>query len=111
IALGRIDSVSVPIALIGMLFLAARPRLATVLLTVATWIKVWPAALIGAIAIAVKERWVLVGVGAAVSGAILAVALALGSGSNVFSFVTQQTGRGLQVESPVSTIWMWLAAA
>jgi hypothetical protein len=27
----------------------------------------------------------------------------------VFSFVTQQTSRTLQVESPVSTVWMWLS--
>jgi hypothetical protein len=42
---------------------------------------------------------------------IIAVALALGSGGNVFSFITQQTGRGLQVEAPISTLWMWLSYA
>jgi hypothetical protein len=33
----------------------------------------------------------------------------LGAGSNVLSFITQQTSRALQVESPISTIWMWLS--
>ena len=48
IALARIDSITVPIALAGMLLLATRPRIAAVLLTIAAWIKVWPAALVAA---------------------------------------------------------------
>jgi hypothetical protein len=43
------------------------------------------------------------------SAVIVGVALALGSGTNVLSFITQQTSRSLQVESPVSTLWMWLS--
>jgi len=42
---------------------------------------------------------------------VVVIALALGSGLNVFSFVTEQTGRGVQVESPVAGIWMWQALA
>jgi hypothetical protein len=38
-------------------------------------------------------------------------ALLIGSGGNVLSFVTQQTGRGLQIESPVSTLWLWRIVA
>ena len=45
------------------------------------------------------------------SAAILAGALLLGAGPKVRSFITQQTGRGLQIESPISTIWMWMASA
>ncbi|MDQ1529766.1 MAG: hypothetical protein QOH77_1556 [Actinomycetota bacterium] len=111
IAMGRIDSVTIPIAIVAVLFVAVRPRLASVLLTLATWIKVWPAALIAAILIASKAR-VRVFVAAAITSVvIIAVALALGSGANVFSFITQQTGRGLQVEAPISTLWMWLSYA
>ena len=44
-----------------------------------------------------------------VSAVIVAVALLLGSGQNVLSFITQQTGRGLQVEAPVTTFWLWRA--
>jgi hypothetical protein len=43
--------------------------------------------------------------------AIVGGALAVGSGSNVFSFVTDQASRGLQVEAPVSTPWLWAARA
>jgi hypothetical protein len=109
IALGRIDSISVPIALVAVLVLAARPKLAAFLLTIATWIKVWPAALIAAVVIASKARIRIVLTAAITSLVIVGACLALGSGRNVFSFVTQQTSRALQVESPASSIWMWLS--
>jgi hypothetical protein len=109
IALGRIDSISVPIALVAVLILASRPRTAAFLLTIATWIKVWPAALIAAILIASKSRLQVFLTAVVTSGVIIAIALALGSRANVFSFITQQTARSLQVESPASTIWMWLS--
>ncbi|MCU1412727.1 MAG: hypothetical protein JWN80_67 [Microbacteriaceae bacterium] len=111
IALGRIDSISVPIAIVGVLFLATRPRLAVFILTIATWIKVWPAAIIAAAIISVKRRGEVLLTAVITSAAIIAIALALGSGLNVFSFITTQTGRGLQVEAPVSTIWLWRAYA
>ncbi|MES2171599.1 MAG: hypothetical protein V4479_12905 [Actinomycetota bacterium] len=109
IALGRIDSISVPIAIVGVLFIATRPRLATFLLTIATWIKVWPAAIIAAAIISVKRRGQVALTAALTSAAIIAITLALGSGLNVFSFISAQTGRSLQVEAPVSTIWLWRA--
>lgn len=111
IALARIDSVTVPLLIVGVLLLAARPKLAAVLLTIGAWTKIWPAAIVAAALIALKDRWRILGVGALVSAVIVAVALALGSGARVFSFVTEQTGRGLQVEAPVTTIWLWRAIA
>ena len=111
VALGRIDSITVPIAIMGMLALATMPRLAAALLTVATWIKVWPAALIAAIVIAVRERRTIILTALVTSVAIAAVGLLLGGGTNLLSFITQQTGRGLQVESPIATFWMWDASA
>lgn len=111
IALGRVDSVSVPIAVIGVLLLSRRPRVAALLLVIATWIKVWPAALLAAVVVASKHRLTAIWVSVVASAAIVGVALALGSGANVFSFITQQTGRGLQVEAPISTLWLWQAFA
>lgn len=111
IALGRIDSITVPVALVGVLLIASRPTAAAVLITVATWIKVWPAALVAAALIALRDRLRVLTAVVITSAAIMAGALLLGAGPNVLSFITQQTGRGLQVESPISTIWMWLAAA
>jgi len=110
IALGRIDAVTVPLAVVGVLLLSTRPVAASIVLTIATWIKVWPAALLAAIVISSKHRLTVAGWAAISSGAIIAIALAYGSGTNVFSFISQQTGRGLQVEAPISTIWLWMAA-
>lgn len=111
ISLGRIDSVTVPLAIVGVLLVATRPRAATVLLTIATWIKVWPAAIVAAILLSVRARAGVVIAGAATSAAIVAGALALGAGPNVFSFVSQQSTRGLQIEAPISTVWLWQAFA
>jgi len=111
IALGRIDSITVPLAIVGVLMIASRPWAATVILTVAAWIKVWPAAIVVAMLVAVRGRRRILASAAVTSLVIVAVALALGSGWNVFSFVTEQTGRGLQVEAPVATPWLWRALA
>ncbi|CAN5346403.1 hypothetical protein BH09ACT1_BH09ACT1_11940 [soil metagenome] len=110
IALGRIDSITIPLGIVGVLLVASRPRVAALLLTVATWIKVWPAAVIAAMLIAAKTRVRMLAPIIVTSVVIILGSLALGSGTNVFSFISQQTTRGLQVEAPVSTIWMWLAA-
>jgi len=109
IAVGRIDSVTIPFAIIGMLLLLKHPVAAAIVLTVATWIKVWPAALLAAIVIASKHRVTTVTWAAITSAAIIAIALTYGSGANIFSFITQQAGRGLQIEAPISTPWMWAA--
>ena len=111
IALARIDAVTIAFALVGVTLLSTRPRAAAIVLAIATWTKVWPAALIGAAMIALRSRWQVLSGAIALSAAVIVIALALGSGLNVFSFVTEQTGRGVQVESPVAGIWMWQALA
>lgn len=107
IALARIDSITVPIALAGMLLLATRPRIAAVLLTIAAWIKVWPAALVAAAIVTLRSRLTILTAAVVTSGVIVVTALILGSQGNVLSFITQQTGRGVQIESPIATFWMW----
>ena len=108
VALGRIDAVAVAVGVVGLLCLATAPRLAGVLLAVATWIKVWPAALIAAAFIAVTSRIRMVLAAIVTSAVILLVSIVLGGGgANAFSFITQQTGRGLQIESGLGTFWMW----
>ena len=111
IALGRIDSVTVPLALVGVILIASRPRAAAVVLTVAMWVKVWPVAVLGAAIIALHDRRRIIAVVLGVSVLIIGAALLLGSGANVLSFITQQTGRGLQVEAPITTLWLWQALA
>jgi glycosyl transferase family 87 len=109
IALGRIDSVTVPLGVLGVLFISTRPRTAAVILTIAAWVKVWPAAIVGAMIVATRQRWAILLTAGGVSAAIVAIALAFGSGANILSFFTMQADRGLQVESPISTVWMWMA--
>jgi len=78
IALARIDSVTVPIAIVGLLWVAGRPRVAAVLLTLAAWMKIWPAALIGAIVLAHRHRGQVLVAAAATSVVVLGVGLVLG---------------------------------
>jgi hypothetical protein len=110
IALARIDSVTVPLVIIALLWLRTRPLWGAALLTIATWVKVWPAAVLAALFVASRRRWRILVVAAGTSALVVALALILGSGKNVFSFISQQTERGIQIESPVSLIWMWQAA-
>jgi hypothetical protein len=100
----------VPIAMVGLLVVLGRPLLGGILLTVAAWVKVWPAVFVGAALVLVRERLSLVIAGAGVSVVVMLTALLLGAGANVLSFITQQTGRGLQIEAVMATAWMWDAA-
>jgi hypothetical protein len=111
IALGRIDAFTLPFAMVGVLLAARRPAVASLLLTIATWIKVWPAVLLAAVVLATRHRARVIYVAALTSAIILAIVLLLGSGLHVLSFITQQTGRGLQIEAPITTFWMWQAYA
>jgi Uncharacterized protein conserved in bacteria with the myosin-like domain len=110
IAVARLDAVSVAIVIVALLWLGLRPQLAAVLLAVATWIKVWPAAIIASLIVASRHRWRMLLAVVATSLVVVVLALGLGSGLNVFSFITQQAGRGLQIEAPISVPWMWAAA-
>ncbi|GAA4176139.1 glycosyltransferase 87 family protein [Gryllotalpicola koreensis] len=111
VALGRLDVVSVALAVLGVVALATRPWLAGVLLALGTWVKFWPAAIVLAVVVAAKERWRVLIAAAASTAAIIALAwFALGA-RYLFSFVGQQSGRGLQVESPFATPLLWAAWA
>jgi hypothetical protein len=110
IALTRIDAFATAAALVGVLLLLRAPRAAGALLAVGAWIKVWPAALVVAALVALRRR-VDVLLGALVlSAVVVAGVLLLGGGAHVFSFVTAQSGRGLQIEAGLATPWLWVAA-
>ena len=111
IALGRIDAVTVPIAILGLLWAAGRPRVAATLLTIGAWVKVWPAALVAALVVALRRRMEVVTIAAALSAGIVAVSLLAGSGANALGFVAEQAGRGLQIEAPVAVAWLWAIVA
>lgn len=107
----RIDAVTVPLAVLACLWLAGRPWAASVLLAAATWVKVWPAALLAAAFVAVRRRWAIAGGALAVSVAVVAAVLVAGGGAHLFGFVAGQTGRGLQIEAPAATPYLWGAVA
>lgn len=113
IAVGRLDSVTVPLVVIAML--AVRDReigAAGLLLTLGAWIKVWPGVLFLALLALKPKEWgkPLLLAGLALSVPAVGVALLLGAGGNVFSFFSEQGSRGLQVESVAATPYLWLSA-
>ena len=111
IALARIDSVTVPVAVVALLLVARHPLVAGILLAVATWMKVWPAALIAALLVTSGSRRTVFLAGVATSVVITLSVVVLGGGAHLFGFVGEQTGRGLQIEAPVATGYLWLASA
>ncbi|WP_200932279.1 glycosyltransferase 87 family protein [Yonghaparkia sp. Root332] len=111
IALGRIDSITAPLAVAAVALLARHPRTAAGLLALAAWIKVWPAAILLAAVIGLRERARVVLATVAVTMVVVAGGLAVGAGASLLSPLTEQSGRGLQVEAPLTTPWLWAAWA
>lgn len=107
VGLYRLDGLTTALAVLGCLWLVGRPWLASILLAVATWMKVWPAALLAAAVIALRRRGALVGGAAIVSALTLGGVVLAGGAANAFGFIGDQTSRGLQVEAPVSTPYLW----
>ena len=111
IAVARLDTVVTPLVIIGLVMLAKRPFFASSLITIATWIKVWPAAvLISMVTILKDRRAVFLGSLITTSG-IMVLALILGGANSILSFLTEQTGRGLQIEAPLATPFLWLVSS
>ncbi len=107
----RLDTIAVPIALLAVLWIDSRPVVASVLFTVAAWIKVWPAAMVAAMVVAGRRTAAVIAAAAITCAAVLGVAVLAGGRANLFSFVTDQAGRGLQIESPIALPWLGLAGA
>ncbi|WP_173921959.1 glycosyltransferase 87 family protein [Agromyces sp. Marseille-P2726] len=107
IAIARIDAVTVPLAITGLIWAVGRPRVAAALLTVGAWVKVWPAALVAALLVSSRRRVEVAIIAAALSFGILVVSLLAGSGLNAFGFIAEQAGRGLQIEAPLAVAWLW----
>lgn len=111
IAMYRIDAITVPLAVIGGLWLVRRPAAAAALLAIGAWIKIWPGALLLAAVVAARSRMRVLLTAAAVSAAVLIVLVAIGADTEIFGFLTEQTGRGLQIEAVAATPFLWLAIA
>ncbi len=107
VGLYRLDGVTVPLGIIGCLWLVGRPRAAAAILAIATWMKVWPAALLAAAFIAVRRRGAVLGGAALVTALVLVVVVVAGGGPHLFGFLGLQTTRGLQVEAPIALPYLW----
>ncbi len=99
----------VPAVLAGGALLAARRQTAagSVLTGALTWlgaaIKLWPALLAGAFAVRRRGRGPMLGAFVGVGFGLAGLSLALGGSSRLFSPLTWQSGRGLQIESVWAT--------
>ena len=111
IAMYRIDAVTLPLAVVGGLWLASRPVVAAALLTAGAWIKIWPGALLLAAIVAVRARFRMLLAAAAVTAGVIVVLLLLGADTELFGFLTEQTSRGLQIEAVAATPFLWLAVS
>ncbi|GAA2172530.1 hypothetical protein GCM10009846_10860 [Agrococcus versicolor] len=111
IVVGRIDSITMPIAVGGVVATwSGRHALAAAAFTVGAWTKIWPGVLWLAQLVVRPQRLVTVSIAAGVTGIVMLAALALGAGGNVLSFVTWQGDRGLQIEAVLATPFHWLGA-
>jgi hypothetical protein len=109
VAVSRIDSVSAALAIFGLVAIN-RNQIATAsaFFTVAGWIKIWPIALFVSLLATVEQKARAIYVALAITSSVVIVGLITG-GTTVFGFITQQQDRGIQIESVMATVWMWLA--
>ena len=107
ICLFRLDAVTVPIAVLGLLAVGRHPRVAGALVGAATWIKVWPVALVAALIVALRRRGQVVIGGALISALIVAVVAFAGGAEHLFGFIATQGSRGLQIEAVAATPFLF----
>jgi hypothetical protein len=107
VGMGRLDSVVAPMMVIALLAARLHPRVASALLTAGAWIKVAPGALLVAVAtLARRPLRDVVLPAAIVSAVVVAVTAALGGLPYLTGFLSDQGGRGLQVEATLATPWV-----
>jgi len=106
IALGRVDAVTVALAIVVVAIVDRAPVIAGTLIAVATWVKVWPVAL-GVAAIRSPRLSTIARTAITVAIGFALVGIVAGDRVSVFSFISAQQGRGIQVEAVSATPWLW----
>lgn len=109
LSFARVEGITAPIVIIALLYAAERPAVAAVLLAVATWVKVWPAAVVLPLLIASARRVRVLLCGVAVSAVVAGATAASGAGPHLMDFAVNQGERGMQLEATFSTPWVWLS--
>ncbi len=103
----RLEAFSAPLAIAALVVVLRRPAVAGALIAAGAWIKVWPVALAAAAVTVSSRRRGIVAGGLGLSALIAGVVVAFGGASNLFSFITIQGDRSVQLEAPVATPWVW----
>lgn len=109
VGFSRVDGVTAPIVLIALTLGVAAPFTAAILLSIGTWIKVWPAAVLLALFAVSRDRVRLVAAGVLVTAAAVGLAVVMGWLPKLLNFLTLQGDRGMQLEATFSTPWVWLS--
>ncbi len=109
LSFARVEGITTSLVLVALLYAVERPVVAALLLSIATWIKVWPAAIIAPLLIASAKRVQLFLTGLAVSAAVALFAVVTGAGGHLLDFAINQGDRGMQLEATFSTPWVWLS--
>jgi uncharacterized membrane protein len=109
LSFARVEGITAPIVLVALLYSATRPVAAGILLSIATWIKVWPAAVLVPIIIASPRRLRIIACGAIVTAAVALGTYLSGGLPHILDFLTNQGERGMQLEATFSTPWVWLS--
>ena len=109
VAISRIDTFSVLLAVVAAVaIISGSQATAAAWFTVAGFIKVWPVALFLPLLAGSKDWRKNLAVASLTFVSIIAIGFLLGGNESLFSFITGQTARGIQIESPVATPWLWL---
>jgi Glycosyltransferase family 87 len=105
----RVDGLTAPLVLVALAYGVGRPFIASVLLAIGTWVKVWPAAVMLALFAVVRNRLLVVLAGVVTTAGVVALAASVGSVPKLLNFLTQQGDRGMQLEATFTTPWLWLS--
>lgn len=108
ISISRIDTFSVAIALFGVFELVRRKlNSSTALFTLGASMKIWPVAILLPAISASKYRLRIILAVISAALVLLAIGLLLGGNQSMFSFLSYQSNRGIQIESPIASWWIW----
>ncbi|MFQ4149606.1 hypothetical protein AAGW05_13070 [Arthrobacter sp. LAPM80] len=105
----RVDGLTAPVVLIALSLGVASPFLTSFILSVVTWTKVWPAAVVLALFTVVKQRVQVVLAGALVTAFVVVLAVSMGALPKLLNFLLEQGDRGMQLEATFTTPWLWMS--